>query len=280
MARSSATAASRSSVSRNGLVLADLRQKPHSCAGRPCLAACVVLLVIGIASPALAAQVSPRVLAAAQAFWAEYNQGQSPCSSVTVTYFDGPVLATDEPLQQRRGQHRVSGIVVPRGAGQPAVRPALQLTAGRAIARLSVRGRRPRDRSRRNGASSIRATAPTSCSGTRSCRASAGRRSRSGSVLGAARSRPRDRHDARVDLRHPPGPRVDPIARGARITPLAGARGARATPAAWPVDHAVEESSSGRGCRSGVLGSAGLWRQPRQGARTFALQIVPCSLRR
>jgi hypothetical protein len=79
-------------------VLADLRQKPHSCAGRPCLAACVVLLVIGIASPALAAQVSPRVLAAAQAFWAEYNQGQSPCSSVTVTYFDGPVLATDEPL--------------------------------------------------------------------------------------------------------------------------------------------------------------------------------------
>jgi hypothetical protein len=56
------------------------------------------LSVIGIASPALAAQVSPRVLAAAQAFWAEYNQGQSPCSSVTVTYFDGPVLATDEPL--------------------------------------------------------------------------------------------------------------------------------------------------------------------------------------
>ena len=39
-----------------------------------------------------------RVLAAAQAFWAECNQGQSPCSSVTVTYFDGPVLATDEPL--------------------------------------------------------------------------------------------------------------------------------------------------------------------------------------
>ena len=59
----------------------------------------MVLLVIGIASPALAAQVSPRVLAAAQAFWAEYNQGQSPCSSVTVTYFDGAVLATDEPLR-------------------------------------------------------------------------------------------------------------------------------------------------------------------------------------
>jgi hypothetical protein len=51
-----------------------------------------------MASPALAAQVSPRVLAAAQAFWAESNRGQSPCSSVTVTYFDGPVLATDEPL--------------------------------------------------------------------------------------------------------------------------------------------------------------------------------------
>jgi hypothetical protein len=96
----------------------------------------VVLLVIGIASPALAAQVSPRVLAAAQAFWAEYNQGQSPCSSVTVTYFDGPVLATDEPLHNGEASIRVSGLVVPRGAGQPAVRPGLQPTAGRAIARL------------------------------------------------------------------------------------------------------------------------------------------------
>jgi Matrixin len=65
---------------------------------RTCLAAFAVLLTIAAASPALAAVVSPRVLAAAQAFWAEYNQGQSPCSSVTVTYFDGPVLATDEPL--------------------------------------------------------------------------------------------------------------------------------------------------------------------------------------
>ena len=151
MARSSATAASRSSVSRNGLVLADLRQKPHSCAGKPCLAACVVLLVIGIASPALAAQVSPRVLAAAQAFWAEYNQGQSPCSSVTVTYFDGPVLATDEPLHN--GEASI-GYPASSFHGAPVSQPCdlRQPTAGRAIARLSVRGRRPRDRSRRNGA--------------------------------------------------------------------------------------------------------------------------------
>ena len=49
-------------------------------------------------SPAPAAQVSRRVLTAAQAFWAQYNQGRSPCSSVTVTYFDGPVLDTGEPL--------------------------------------------------------------------------------------------------------------------------------------------------------------------------------------
>lgn len=135
MARSSATAASRSSVSRNGLVLADLRQKSHSCAGRPCLAACVVLVVLGIASPALAAQVSPRVLAAAQAFWAEHNQGQSPCSSVTVTYFDGPVLATDEPLHN--GEASI-GYPASSFHGAPVSQPCdlrfSRLLAGRSLA--------------------------------------------------------------------------------------------------------------------------------------------------
>jgi hypothetical protein len=144
------------------------------------------LLVIGIASPALAAQVSPRVLAAAQAFWAEYNQGQSPCSSVTVTYFDGPVLATDEPLPN--GEASI-GYPASSFHGAPVSQPCdlrfSRLPAG-AIARLSVRGRRPRESVTQVWGSSIRATARTSCSTTRSCRASAGRRSRSGSVLGAA----------------------------------------------------------------------------------------------
>jgi hypothetical protein len=62
---------------------------------------------------------------------------------VTVTYFDGPVLATDEPLHNGEASIGYPAWSGPRGAGQPAVRPALQPTAGRAIARLSVRGRRP-----------------------------------------------------------------------------------------------------------------------------------------
>ena len=99
MAPSSATATSRSSGSRAGLIEpADLSQPPRLRACRTCLAALAVLLTIGAASPALAAVVSPRVLATAQAFWAQYNQGRSPCSSVNVTYFDGQVLATGEPL--------------------------------------------------------------------------------------------------------------------------------------------------------------------------------------
>ena len=99
MAPSSATATSRSSGSRAGLIEpADLSQPPRLRACRTCLAALAVLLTIGAASPALAAVVSPRVLATAQAFWAQYNQGRSPCSSVTVAYFDGPVLDTGEPL--------------------------------------------------------------------------------------------------------------------------------------------------------------------------------------
>ena len=166
-------------------MLADLRQKPHSCAGRPCLAACVVLVVLGIASPALAAQVSPRVLAAAQAFWAEHNQGQSPCSSVTVTYFDGPVLATDEPLHN--GEASI-GYPASSFHGAPVSQPCdlrfSRLLAGRSLAyECAVAAHEIGHAGMGLEHTSDRTT---SCSSTRSCRASAGRRSRSGPVLGAA----------------------------------------------------------------------------------------------
>jgi hypothetical protein len=93
-----------------------------------------VLLTSATASPVLAAQVSPRVLAVAQAFWAQYNQGRSPCSSVTVTYFDGPVLATGEPLHNGE-----AGIGYPIAAfdGAPVSQPC-DLRFNRQLARRSL----------------------------------------------------------------------------------------------------------------------------------------------
>jgi hypothetical protein len=94
----------------------------------------VVILTIGTATPALAAELPAQVLAAGQAFWAEYNQGQSPCSSVTVAYFDGPVLATDEPLHD--GEASI-GYPIASFDGAP-VRQPCDLRFSRRLARRAL----------------------------------------------------------------------------------------------------------------------------------------------